>query len=238
MAPNDAEKPGCIGYILGLISKLLGRKPVSPTALPYKIRDDFLSPAELSYYKVLGSVIGPKAAICTKVRLADILFVSRPNENISYFNRISQRHVDFLLCDSVNMRPILVIELDDLSHSRSSRKEKDSILGEALHAAGLPILRVTARRKYSREEVIAPLRQFFSGSGSSEDVRSSETDTEAQATPQISLEKSPPICPKCNVPMVLRVASKGEHKGSSFYGCQNFPNCRQVIPVGKEQPAG
>jgi hypothetical protein len=58
--------------------------------LPYRVRDDFLSPAELSYLRVLKSVLGSKAAVCAKVRLADLLFVARPNENLGYFNRIAQ----------------------------------------------------------------------------------------------------------------------------------------------------
>ena len=236
MVSTDAEKPGCLGYILGVLRKLLGRESKLPTVLPYKVRDDFLSPAELSYYKVLSSFIGPNVTIFPKVRLADILFVSRPNENIGFFNRISRRHVDFLLCDAVNLKPTLVIELDDLSHSRSNRKEKDSFLDEALAAAGLPILRVTARRQYSREEVIDPLLPFLSGSKN--EAVSPEADVEVETTAQISPKESSPLCPKCEVPMVLRIASKGAHKGSSFYGCQNFPNCRNVLPVNTGHPAG
>jgi len=169
---------------------------------------------------------------------AEILFVIRSNENMRFFNRISQRHVDFLLCEASNMRPVLVIELDDVSHNRSARKEKDMFLDEALQAAGLPILRITARRQYSMEEVIAQLKPFLSSSRPADEPTSPESGVESQATPTISYEDNPPMCPKCSVPMVLRIASRGEHKGSRFYGCPNFPKCRQVLPVNAEQPAG
>jgi ssDNA-binding Zn-finger/Zn-ribbon topoisomerase 1 len=41
-------------------------------------------------------------------------------------------------------------------------------------------------------------------------------------------EKQPPVCPKCNRAMVLRVAKKGVFQGKRFYGCPNYPHCREV----------
>ena len=37
-----------------------------------------------------------------------------------------------------------------------------------------------------------------------------------------------PICPRCGTSMVLRTARKGSKKGSQFWGCSNFPNCRMT----------
>ena len=39
-------------------------------ALPYRMRDDFLSSAELSFCHVLVSAIGNRVTVCPKVRLA------------------------------------------------------------------------------------------------------------------------------------------------------------------------
>ncbi|MEW5721260.1 MAG: topoisomerase DNA-binding C4 zinc finger domain-containing protein [Chloroflexota bacterium] len=39
------------------------------------------------------------------------------------------------------------------------------------------------------------------------------------------------MCPKCGVPMVVRTASRGEHQGKPFYGCPNFPRCREVAAI-------
>ena len=42
----------------------------------------------------------------------------------------------------------------------------------------------------------------------------------------------PPVCPKCKVPMVLRTAKKGANVGSSFWGCAQYPRCRQTVGIG------
>ena len=44
---------------------------------------------------------------------------------------------------------------------------------------------------------------------------------------------SSPLCPKCGIPMVLRTASQGNHIGQQFYGCRNYPRCREILPVSK-----
>lgn len=121
------------------------------------MRDDFLSPAELSFYHVLESVLPPDAAVAVKVRLGDILFVRQPHQNQAARNRINQKHVDFLLCEAATMRPRLAIELDDRSHQKASRQERDVFLEEALAAAGLPCLRVPAARGYVPQELWAKI---------------------------------------------------------------------------------
>ena len=40
-------------------------------------------------------------------------------------NRIHAKHIDFVLCDPGNLQPILCIELDDPSHNRPDRIERD-----------------------------------------------------------------------------------------------------------------
>lgn len=39
------------------------------------------------------------------------------------------------------------------------------------------------------------------------------------------------MCPKCNAPMVIQVATKGEHQGKQFYVCSNYPKCKEVLPA-------
>lgn len=36
------------------------------------------------------------------------------------------------------------------------------------------------------------------------------------------------ICPNCGAKLIKRAATKGERKGKSFWGCENFPKCRYI----------
>ena len=44
-------------------------------------------------------------------------------------------------------------------------------------------------------------------------------------------QNSNPECPKCGAIMLLREATRGERKGQKFYGCSNFPNCKETINI-------
>jgi len=129
--------------------KLLGVSPPSaagPPRLPYRRKDYLLTKAERSFLGVLEQAVLGQPRIFAKVRLADLVWMPKGTEQRqSHFNRISSKHIDFLLCDDDAIRPLLVIELDDSSHERQDRKSRDVFVDQALAAAELPMLRVRAR---------------------------------------------------------------------------------------------
>lgn len=190
--------------------------------LPYRTRDDFLSPAELSFYHVINSIVSPQLTVLSKVRLIDIFYVTRPNENLSYRGRIAQKHIDFLLCRPKTMTPVAAIELDDSSHKKPDRIERDVFIDQVFETANLPLIRVPAQRTYNTQQITTLLENTFSTrSGKSNKITTNDEYT----------IENPPHCPKCNEPMVIRTASRGDHEGKQFYGCPNFPKCRSVIEM-------
>jgi ATP-dependent DNA helicase RecQ len=38
-------------------------------------------------------------------------------------------------------------------------------------------------------------------------------------------------CPKCGAPMILRTARRGPNAGGKFYGCSNYPRCKETLPI-------
>ena len=70
---NSAEPQGCLAALLRLFGIRLGT--AAKEQLPYRFRDDFLSPAELAFYRILRSVVNESYTICVKVKQSDILFV-------------------------------------------------------------------------------------------------------------------------------------------------------------------
>ncbi len=221
-----AERPGCLSALLPFLRPK--RKPVVDV-LPYRLRDDFLSPAELSFYKVLSSVLGERFTIQSKVRLADIFFVARPNENIAYWNKISQRHLDFLVCEASTMKPLLGVELDDSSHHRKRRRERDEFVDKVFQTAKMPLLRFPVRRTYNTREIASQIAPFL------KEKTSPSANVQAASRAANLTGNGAPLCPKCGIPMVLRTVTRGKHKGKQFYGCVNYPRCREVKPVPKQE---
>jgi hypothetical protein len=219
MAHTD-KNSGCLSIFFPFL-KFFQKEEAQ--ALPYRLRDDFLSSAEFSFYKVLASLLGARWTVQSKVRLADIFFVARPNENIAFFNQIAQKHLDFLVCDSASMKPVFGIELDDSSHKRGSRQVRDEFVENVCKAASLPLLRVPVQREYNSREIAAQVVPILKAN----------VETPApQSQPVVEkTADSTPICPKCDIPMVLRTVAQGDHKGKHFYGCPNYPRCRVMKPV-------
>lgn len=46
---------------------------------------------------------------------------------------------------------------------------------------------------------------------------------------EVELRRFPELlCPKCGSPMVKRIARRGRHSGSEFWGCSRWPGCSSV----------
>lgn len=119
--------------------------------LPYVTRACLLSPAEMSFYNVLRMALPADRQIVIKPRLADVLDVTHglvPAERRRAFNRISQKHADFVICD-LGCTPELVIELDDRSHSQADRSARDTLVDRIYKAAGLPVIHQAAQASYA-----------------------------------------------------------------------------------------
>ena len=39
------------------------------------------------------------------------------------------------------------------------------------------------------------------------------------------------ICPKCGSEMIKRLARKGRNAGNYFWGCSNYPVCKNIIDI-------
>ncbi|MCB9108760.1 MAG: DUF2726 domain-containing protein [Anaerolineales bacterium] len=159
---------------------------------------------------MLINYVGGQWVVLSKVRLADIFFVKRPYENKSYFGRISQKHVDFLLCDPKTMKPVVGIELDDGSHQQAKRKTRDAFVEQVFESAGLPLIQIPNQRAYSRADLSAT-GDAYCGAGR-------RNGTVPVLAPKADLQPTDavPVCPKCGVPMVLRTAKQGKRPDSRF----------------------
>lgn len=143
-------------FVVVLIqAKLRSLQPTGAGAL-YELRPALLTPAERSFAGALDASLPEGVIWFAKVRLADIFKpirgVSRSAAAIAQ-NRIQQKHVDFLLVRSADMKPLAGIELDDSSHQEHRRQDRDAFVDRLFQASGLPLLRIPAAATYSPAEL-------------------------------------------------------------------------------------
>jgi len=198
-----------------LSNKEKGEEQVSTNEkLPYKVKDDFLTDTERSFYHSLKLCVGDKAVICPKVGLKDLFYVGKGvgKDYMKYFGKIAQKHVDFLLCEPNTMKPLCGIELDDISHTNKKTYERDLFVEKVYKDADFELIRLSS--KYTFKEIQIALTGVF------------DRPIEIQV---VQNNNETVLCPKCSLPMVLRKANKGQNAGKEFYGCPNYPQCKQVV---------
>lgn len=172
-------------FVLILFLRASAQSP-SDQSYPYELRKHLLSKAERSFYGVLSQSAPQDTVIFSKVRVADILKVKRGVRNpLSYFNKISAKHFDFVLCDVRTSAILTVIELDDSSHRSRRAAANDDVKNQAASAAGLPLLRVPAAKNYVVADLRERLLQMTSASSDSNSQESGagDVDDHEQATP-------------------------------------------------------
>jgi hypothetical protein len=187
--------------------------PDIPTEFPYRMRPEFLSPTESAFYHVLSEMVKGRFYVCPKVALTDLFFVARPNENVHQAAKLQRKNIDFLLLWYETLKPALAIELDH--PKQADHRPVDSFMKDLCKAASLPLIHVTVRQSYEIE-VLAEL--FREALKSSPDKIPAHTDYS-------------PICPRCGITMVLRFDRDGPINGQKYYGCLNFPICRETVSV-------
>jgi len=140
------------------------QKVVEKEGLPYKKKPYFFTISERKFFDILQSVINNKYIIFSKVRIVDLLDVPKGLENPDFykrFNKIKSKHVDFVICDKEKLAPLLVIELDDSTHSKPNRIKRDEFVDQSFQSAGLPILHVRNSVSYNRDELFQSLSNYL-----------------------------------------------------------------------------
>lgn len=217
------EKQGCLATLLGVRHKQAaqGAQSIAP---PYRLSPQFFSPAEANFYRVLKQMVSENLLIFPKIALKEFLSVTDQSNFQSHYNRIDRKHVDFLLCNSNTLEPVFAIELDDSSHRQADRGQRDMFVETILAKAGLPLVRIPVRASYNTQE----LGILFKNAIQNREIRVASQDNSNKVA---DTSKNPPLCPTHGIPMVLRTSKHGTNSGEKFWGCPNFPQCREIIKI-------
>lgn len=127
----------------------------------YKRKNFFLTRAEHECYDALIAAVGQDYYIFAQVHLSTIVDNKVVGQNWrAAFRHIDEKSVDFVLCDKTYISPKLAIELDDRTHERPERKERDIEVERILKDAGLPLLRLDNRNRFNPAELSQKIKEM------------------------------------------------------------------------------
>lgn len=118
-----------------------------------------LTENEASFFRLLHELSQGRCQLFAKVNLADI--VLPVTGAIGDRNKISQKHVDFLVCRNEDWMPMLAIELDDSSHADKRRHKADRDKNDIFAAIGLPLLRLPLDEIEDHGELLRQLSEAW-----------------------------------------------------------------------------
>lgn len=154
------------------VAKLLGLLPTPRSGAIrtnvdcYVLFNSMLTPAERSFLGVLDALDLTGYRVYAKVRLADIVGIKagmNGSARQAALNRITGKHVDFLIVRQDDGAPVLALELDDSSHERADRRERDVFVDKVYASVGLASLHLQARRTYVLADVRSAIEAAMRG---------------------------------------------------------------------------
>ncbi len=94
----------------------------------------------------------PNYYVMAQVRLADIVGVKKSKNWQAWFNKVSRKSVDFVICNK-SLAVLACIELDGRTHEQDERQKADNDKDHALKTAGIPVIRIEASKLATTEEI-------------------------------------------------------------------------------------
>lgn len=127
----------------------------------YTRKQFFLTRAEHECYDALVAAVGNKYHVFAQVHLPTILDNKVKGQDWrAALAHINRKSVDFVLCDKAYISPKLAIELDDKSHERPDRQERDREVERILGDAGVPLLRLENKGRFDPQELAQRINEY------------------------------------------------------------------------------
>lgn len=172
----------------------------------YKQKGPLLSAQETAFYNALISAVGKHAVVMSKVNMSNIITPMETDKKQWFIanNRISKSFFHFVVCDPRTLEVRVVIELDDGKELNKGKVEREKLLIHVCKSANVPLIGASVKHSYQ----VGRLRRLL-----------------AAHIDLIEPSKEVRFCKRCGSPMVVKIASQGEHKGRRFFTCSRQPQC-------------
>jgi hypothetical protein len=157
---------GLIIFVIVLISRLSSahsskKKVFKNNTYNYFAKPSLMSRVEGEFFIKLERVVQERYYVFPQVHLSAILDHRVKGQEWKYaFRHINGKSVDYVLCDKATLEPAYAIELDDYTHEKADRRERDIEVERIFEAANLPLVRFR-NKDTSEDEIIQALANAY-----------------------------------------------------------------------------
>ena len=115
----------------------------------YNKKEYLLTQQELKFFKLIKNITEKNNLnIFSQVALYEIV----TSKNIKDFNKIKSKTIDFVITD-VNSKIKLCIELDDTTHIKENRQQRDKFLEELFEQLNIKLIRIPVQSYYNLKDI-------------------------------------------------------------------------------------
>ena len=136
---------------------LFSTKPSSQEPQKYETKPAIATQKEQEFYLLLSTAIQNNYAILQQVSLNSIIDKKLQNT----FRNELFRSIDFVIADPNTTQPLLLIELNDLSHLRPDRQARDQKVKEICDIAQIPLLTFWTKDYHTVDSIKQQLQQYI-----------------------------------------------------------------------------
>lgn len=121
----------------------------------YVVKERLMSATEYEYFKIINSFFGDEYLILPQINLASVIDKVGEGYRTELF-----RNVDFGVFD-YNYRPLLLIEINDNTHFRKDRIERDKKVNEICKKAKLPLVTFWTKDGIDNDKIFKTLSKYL-----------------------------------------------------------------------------
>lgn len=149
-----------IAYVVAQERAKWRKKQPQSAKYSYNRKKFFMTKPEHEFYDLLIKALGVDYIVFAQVHLSTILDHKVKGQSWGgALSHINSKSVDFVVCDKVQISPLLAIELDDSSHDKQDRKTRDEEVERMFHQADLTLLRFTNRGTPDNDDISRRLKE-------------------------------------------------------------------------------
>lgn len=145
--------------LIRFIKNLNPQEEYGRPSYKYSAKKYIMTSAEADCFERLERICGEKYYIFPQIQLSSLLNHKIKGQNWrAALSRIQRKTVDFVLVERATMRTAYAVELDDRTHDRADRVNRDSFVNQALNSSGIPLVRLRNINRMTDLDIVEAIR--------------------------------------------------------------------------------